>query len=283
MKDKLLLIAFLQAMFIMKSYGQLPPFSIGLKAGSTYSYIDDLETTVSPSNDTLNYIPYTLEKQNRWGFCAGLYGLWTLKGDERIQERILAVQVQMLYVSQGSNLIYQETTGFHYKMEFRYNYINIPIDLKVFPFGVVRGTGDWPNAFTGINLGIGAQIGINITSENIVYTSNNTQPSIGTDLQLQQELRNILKGRDNFGFRASIGYEFIGNANNYYMNKGISLELSYYLGLTDVVETMPTTPSPNDFFKFIETRNRNTCWQLTLGVDFRLLKKFLNDGLSCIF
>ena len=55
----------------------------------------------------------------------------------------------------------------------------------------------------------GPQIGINLSPENIVYTSGGPGklPAFGTDLQQQQQIRNVLKGKNNFGINFHLGYD----------------------------------------------------------------------------
>jgi hypothetical protein len=107
--------------------------------------------------------------------------------------------------------------------------------VKVYPAG-------------GLFVGIGPQIGLNINNTNLTYESN--MPELGPDLQIQQSLREVLKGKSDFSILAAFGYEF---------EMGLSLDARYRLGLTDVIETQ------SNGFNFIENKNWSHGFQFNVG------------------
>jgi hypothetical protein len=72
-------------------------------------------------------------------------------------------------------------------------------------------------------------------------------------------MRDVLKGRANFAFGISLGYE---------LANGISFDASYYFGISDVVETEINN------FHFIENRNMSRVIQLMIGYAIPYNMKF---------
>lgn len=213
-----------------------------IKAGALYSGINDLETTILSEPFFTNY---TLNKAKKLGFMGGFGVNWELKNT------IASLNLDVLYSQQSSDLLFNNSErDFNYKMQFNYRYLNLPLMIKVYPFEKVH------DGLHGFNVGIGPQLGLNLTPNNIIYTSGGSGklPAFGTDLEQQQQLRNVLKGKNNFGVNFQLGYEFVGI--------GLNLELRYHYGLTDNVQT------ETNAYNFIENKNTNNAIQFTLSWEF---------------
>ena len=63
-------------------------------------------------------------------------------------------------------------------------------------------------------------------------------------------MRDVLKGRTNFSVGIGLGYEF---------TFGLSVDVRYYYGISDVMETEVNN------FHFIENNNASRVIQVTLG------------------
>ena len=107
-----------------------------------------------------------------------------------------------------------------YRIEFKYQYIDISTLVKVYPAG-------------GFHFALGPEIGFNVASTNLDYTSN--MPELGPDLQITQSLREVLKGKNDIGVLVGVGYDF---------DFGLMIEMQYRFGITDVIET------PGQWFQF---------------------------------
>lgn len=215
---------------------------ISIKGGALYSGTNNLETTILSEPYFINY---TLNNKKKLGFMGGLGVNWELKNT------VASLNLDILYAQQGSDFLFNNTEkDFNYKMQFNYRYLNFPLMLKVYPFEKVH------DGLHGFNVGAGPQFGLNLTPGNIIYTSGGQGklPAFGSDLEQQQQLRNVLKGKNNFGLNFHLGYDFVG--------AGLNLEFQYYYGLTDIVQTEANA------YNFIENKNTNTTIQFTLGWEF---------------
>lgn len=223
----------------------------GIKAGATLSSIDGINTTIIrewyPANT------YAVEKVRRWGFTGGVFFY------HRFPQSAVAVQPEVTYAMQGSHLHYadtikltpSDTVGLDYLMKFRYQYINITPLIKIFPFHFQDNFLSW------WHVDIGLQLGVNVTAENITYTSN--KPYLGPDLQIQQNLRGVLKGKTDVSVALGFGLESKGEVP-------ISFDARVNLGFVDTIETLANG------YNFIENPNRSISFQATLGYAFLLNK-----------
>ena len=215
---------------------------ISIKGGALYSGTNNLESTILSEPFFTNY---TLNNKKKLGFTGGLGINWELKNS------VASINLDILYAQQGSDLLFNNTQkDFNYKMQFNYRYLNFPLMLKVYPFEKVH------DGLHGINVGAGPRFGLNLTPGNIIYTSDGPGklPAFGSDLEQQQQLRNVLKGKNNFGVNFHLGYDFVG--------AGLNLEFQYYYGLTDIVQTEANA------YNFIENKNTNTTIQFNLSWEF---------------
>ena len=93
------------------------------------------------------------------------------------------------------------------------------------------------------------QVGFNLTPNNLFYTSNG-EDMYGPDLETQQLMRNVIKGRTNVSLGFGLGYQFLNM---------IYVDARYYLGVSDIIETMPNN------YNFKEVKNNSWGVQLTVG------------------
>ncbi|MEZ4897933.1 MAG: porin family protein [Saprospiraceae bacterium] len=205
----------------------------GLKGGVTYSGIDEIKTTII--RPVFPEETYSTRLSNQWGAAAGIFFYM------QFENTFIAIQPEMLYSMSGGTFHYEDVRGLHYSMDFNYQYINFTPYFKVYPLSEVS------DALSGFHIGVGPQLGVNITSNAIRYTSNTE--IIGQDLQIQQNLREVLKGKPAFSLALGIGLEW----------ENFLVEGRYQLGLSDVIETQANG------YNFIENPNRNMAFMVTLG------------------
>jgi hypothetical protein len=131
-------------------------------------------------------------------------------------------------------------------MEFAYQYVNIVGLAKWFP-----GKGK-------VSLGAGPFLGLNVATRNIQYNSwgEGKLPAFGTDLQQQQQLRNVLRGKNNFGLAVDAAYDVI---------PFLKVGGRWYWSGTNTVETQANS------YNFIPYKNTNTVWELSIAMNFDLL------------
>jgi len=219
----------------------------GVKAGATLSSIDGIRTTLI--REWYPDSTYSAEKKYSWGVTGGLFFY------HRFKNSAVAVQPEVTYSMHGGHFHYSDsilltpvdTVGLDYLMKFRYQYINLLALVKVYPFH------NMDNFLEGINLNIGLQIGLNITPENIVYQSN--KPFLGPDLQIQQNLRGVLKGKTDVTAVLGLSGELKGKVP-------LSFEGRANIGFVDAIETLANG------YNFIENRNPSVSFQLTIGYAF---------------
>jgi len=200
---------------------------VGFKAGAAYTNISDLsKVLVSESY----YTGYTFENSSLLGFTGGLYLNYKFEGS------ISAIYAELSYSRLGNQLHYSDVNDLIYDFTVKYDFFNIELWYKTYLF----------NTF---HLGAGPRIGFNLTPGNLFYTSNG-EDLYGPDIRIQQQMRDVLKGRANFCLGVGTGYEF---------SFGLSIDARYYYGLNDVMETEVNN------FHFIENNNRSSIMQITLG------------------
>jgi hypothetical protein len=212
--------------------------AFGGKAGGNYSKISSLSTIILSEPYFLNY---TIGETNRFGWHLGIFYEYKLESEE------LGFQSEIMFSTQGGDVEFSNfEKDFNYKMEFGYQYVNIVGLAKWFP-----GSGR-------VSLGAGPFFGINVATRNIKYTSwgAGKEPSFGTDLQQQQQLRNVLRGKNNFGLALDLGYD---------INSIVKVGGRWYWSGTNAVETQANP------YNFIPVKNTNTVWELSIAVNFESL------------
>jgi hypothetical protein len=208
----------------------------GIKAGAGYTGISDLsKMLVSESY----YTGYTFTNNGKLSFTGGLYFNYKFK------ESISAFYAEVSYSQLGSILHYSDVNELEYDLEIKYDYINLDFWYKAYLFG-------------SLNVGLGPRIGFNLTPEGLFYTSNG-EAIYGPDIRIQQQMRDVLKGKTNFSIGLSLGYE---------LPFGLSIDARYYFGISDVIETEVNS------FHFIENKNKSHVLQVTLGYAIPYNMKF---------
>jgi hypothetical protein len=199
----------------------------GFKAGAVYSKITDLsKVLVSESY----YTGYTFENKNTWGFTGGIFLNY------KFEETISALYSELSYSRLGNLLQYSDIYDLNYDFIIEYDYVNLELLYKAY-------------IFDGLHLGVGPRIGFNLSPGALFYFSNG-EDIYGPDIRIQQQMRDVLKGRTNFSLGITAGYEF---------SNGISIDVRYYYGISDVMETEVNN------FHFIENKNSSRYLQFTLG------------------
>lgn len=206
----------------------------GIKAGATRSLIVELPP-IFVSEDY--YTGYTFAENELIQPTALLFVNY------RIDPSRIALEGQVSYYQQATDLIYSDIKDFTYSTKFRYHYLGVGAYIKT-------------NLVKGFNIGVGLRMGINLSPENITYKSNASEISWGdnvappSDSETQLELRSVIKGLNCTDFGIIGSYEF---------GMGLSVDVSYYKGLNDMVETMVNRHD------FINPKNKASSFQLTVG------------------
>ncbi|MDR2138495.1 MAG: PorT family protein [Tannerella sp.] len=229
MKTKLLLFAacllYVDASFAQYHDGDLV---FGINAGATYGSVANVpEILVSEDY----YSGFILSDKDLWGAGAGIFVNYKYPGS------CFAVQPEISYTQLNTRLNYSDVYDYLYDVNFKYSFVNIACLLKVYPVA-------------GLNIGVGPQVGFNLTPNEILFSSNG-EAQFGPNAVQEQNLRTVLKGKNDFSIGLTLGYEF---------KFGLGIDARYYFGLSDLVETQVNG------YKFIENSNRshslwiNVCW-----------------------
>jgi hypothetical protein len=213
-------------------------YHFGFKAGANYSKISNLSTIILSEPYFINY---SIKESGRFGWHLGIFYEYNL------EETPVAFQSEIQYSRQGGNVEFSNfEKDFHYKMEFAYQYINIVSVAKWFP---------WSG---NVGLGAGPFLGINVATRNIRYKSwgDGKLDAFGTDLQQQQQLQNVLRGKNNFGLAVDASWDITDN---------VKIGGRYYWSATNAVETQANS------YNFITAKNANTVFEFSLGVSIETL------------
>lgn len=205
----------------------------GGKAGINISTIEDVKSTIIPtvfSEDT-----YTTVDSSAYGFTGGFFFY------HRFYNSQFAVQPELGYSQLGGYFNYSDIQNLNYRIGFLFDYFTINSLVKIYP---LKGAG--------LHVSLGPQIGIIANTTNLKYNSN--KPELGPDLQIQDNLRQVLKGKNTFALLFGAGYDME------FESFGLVVEVRYVRGFSDVLETFVNG------FNFIETKNRNTAIQASIGV-----------------
>ncbi len=201
-------------------------FFYGFKAGAILSDVSDIASTII--RPVFPVDTYSTSIVRRKGITAG-FSVY-----HRFKDSRLAIQPEISYAIGGADFRYMDVNDLDYTIDFNYQYLNISMMIKMY---LTRG------AF----FNLGPTLGLNLTRTSLTYKSN--MPELGPDLQIQQSLREVLKGKNNFSLSGGIGYD---------AEMGLGIEFRYNLGVVDVLETQA-----NGFF-FIENDNLSNSIQVTV-------------------
>lgn len=234
---RITLCTFVLSLFCITTNAQI--YSFGFKTGANYSKVSNLSTIILSEPYFLNY---QIKETGRIGWNLGIFYEYKLEDNAR-----LGFQSEIMYSRQGGNVEFNNyEKDFNYKMEFAYQYINIVGLAKWFP---------WEGK---LSAGAGPFLGINVATRNIKYKSwgAGKEPAFGTDLQQEQQLRNVLRGKNNFGVALDAAYD---------INDVIKIGGRWYWSSTNTVETQANS------YNFIPAKNANTVWEFTVAVAFESL------------
>jgi hypothetical protein len=207
-------------------------YDFGFKAGVNYSKISNLSTIILSEPYFINY---SIAETGRTGWHLGIYY------DYNLEDKRLGFQSEIMYARHGGNVEFSNyERDFHYKMEFAYQYINLVGLAKWFPFE------------KSVALGAGPFLGINVATRNLKYTSwgEGKEEAFGTDLQQQQQLRNVLRGKNNFGLAVDASW---------LIKDAVKVNGRFYWSATSAVETQANS------YNFIATKNNNTVFEFSVG------------------
>lgn len=222
-----LILALWAIPFIASTQVDDAKFFYGFKAGGITSGIENVSSTII--RPVFPIETYNTKAINRNGITAGFNIYY------RFKESRLAIQPEVAYSMGGGDFNYIDVNDLDYTIQFKYQYLNISILTKMYLAG-------------GLHVSLGPTLGLNLTNTSLQYRSN--MPDLGPDLQIQQSLREVLKGKNNFMLTGGIGFD---------AGMGLGIEARYNLGLVDVLETQA-----NGFF-FIENDNRSSSIQVTVS------------------
>jgi hypothetical protein len=217
----LLLVGFTKAQY----HDQL---MFGLKAGADFSTITNLTNTLV--NDEYKPLYYFSEK-------GGYQPAVSLFTHYRFDQSQIGIDARISYYQAATEIEKRsQVTATIEDYDIRYHYLSIGLYSKVY-------------LYRGFNLGIGANVGACLNSSSgIAYQSSTA--TVAQNMQSQEQIRQVLKGRTNITAGAVMGYEF---------KFGLSVEAAYHYGLTDMIETIVNP------YKFAESRNNSRSLQLTIG------------------
>jgi hypothetical protein len=140
---------------------------IGINAGATYGAISNLpEIFVSESY----YTDFILSNRDVWGAGAGIFVNYKYPGS------CFAIQPEISYTQLNTRLDYTDINDLRYNIDFKYSFVNIACFLKVYPVA-------------GLNIGVGPQLGFNLTPNNLFYSSNGEFLQFGPDAVQEQSIR----------------------------------------------------------------------------------------------
>ena len=202
-------------------------FHYGFNAGISYSSISEVNTTLIRPIFPID--TYDTRTDKSLGFVAGASVYYKFKKSK------FAIQPEIYYVNQGGGFHYEDINELQYDITFRYSYLTISPVVK---FYTVHG----------LYASVGPQLGLILDRSNLKYVSN--QPELGPDLQIQQSLREVLKGNSIVSLALGGGYD---------TPFGLSINARYVIGFSDALETIA-----NGFY-FIENKNPSSSVHVTIG------------------
>lgn len=223
-----LLLIFLSNIAVAQSHKrEASNIQFGIKAGTTYSKITDLDRVLVSES---YYTNYDFSTKSAWGATTGIYLNY------KLEETISAFYSEIAYNRLNSVLDYSDVNAFKYTINMRYDYITWEFCYKAYVL-------PW------MPLSIGPRLGFNLTPNGLFYKSNGSA-TYGPDIRIQQDMRDVLKGKSNVAIGVGLGIE---------LYSGLSLDLRYYYGVNDVNETLVNN------YNFVEVGNASRSFEIKLG------------------
>lgn len=202
----------------------------GLKLGGLYSKISNLPESIKGRDNTFDNS--TMKTKGMYGLEGGFFM------NCKLYDTRVAIQPEILFRQSGATVNYHDTTGKEFELGLHYAYLEIGALYKVYPY-------------QGLNLGFGAFYGINLSPNDVTYTSNEAGGMY--DVATRQFYQDGLDGVGDFSLCFAIGYE---------LRQSIHFDMRYYLGVKDVVNSNASS------FQFIENQNRSSVFSLSIGYSF---------------
>lgn len=226
----------------------------GIQGYFHWSRIENLQTTIIPESFFQNYDAKTTTVKN-WG--GGLFVNYRHTNSSSVSH--FGLQLEAGYSPQGGKMTFEnKEKNFRYDMDFKYRYISTGLLIKYYPFDYDAAL-EWAQGF---NLAFGAQANFPLKSDDIYYKADGPgydRTVFGSDLEQQQQLRNVLKSKPTTGLVFSAGFEIPTES---LLGFNIGIEGRYVHGLDDAVETLPNS------YNFIENYNNNSLKQIRLSFFF---------------
>ena len=222
MKKTALLVAALLATAAISS-AQAQNVRLGLRAGANYSNL---------AGNLNNQSTYN----NKFGFLGGV-----MLNVPLIQDGFLSLQPEVLYSQKGFENKATEYTSVLGKQkregQVNYNYLDVPVLLKVKTSGLVLEAGPQYSYLLSVNN----------------QTRTTTTPTIGNPSTAESQNKSDLSGlnRNELGYLAGVGYE---------TENGLSLNLRYTGAFSDFVKS-----ENNAYFNGDLKNARHSAFQLSLG------------------
>jgi len=209
------------------------PLYVGLIGGANYSNISKVDKIIISEPYFINY---NLKNEYVYGEEGGVFFDYKLDADH------WSLNGEVVYSAQGTTLSFSNSQDFNYTMKFNYQFVNIQPKIDYYIL-----TSSSTTNYTSFHVGLGLKFGYNTAPYNIVYTSSGTGklPAFGTDLEQQQQLRNVLYGENNLGFVVATGFQF----------SSFEIELRAFRGLKNIVEVQPNS------YNFIQQDNHNNTFE----------------------
>ncbi len=233
------------------------PVVLGFKTGIGMSTIREIPAMIIPEPFFINY--NIEDKDKKIPVYSWLpIGAFIEYGDLSNQQFVLGLD--FLYSRQyGKFSFVNYEKDFQYDMDFKYDYLNSSLYVKWHPWA----SENIGNKLENIGFAVGYQFGYNLTPDGLFYDSKGTSlPAFGTDAQQEQQLRNVIIGKNNQSL--VLGVSFFNNRVRYEGESGLNyfFDGKVLLGFSDVIETRANS------YNFNDTWNTNFNVQITGGIFF---------------
>ncbi|WP_347052522.1 outer membrane beta-barrel protein [Flavobacterium olei] len=202
----------------------------GLKLGVIHSTFSNLPESIKGRDNTFDNS--VMESKGKLGIEGGFFI------NCKLYDTRVAIQPEILFRQSGETIKYRDAVGKEFELGLNYAFLQIGALYKVYPY-------------EGLNLGFGAFYGINLSPNDVTYTSNEAGGMY--DVATRQFYKDGLDGADDFSLCVALGYE---------LHESIHFDLRYYLGVKDMVKSNASS------FQFIENQNKSSVFSFSVGYSF---------------
>ena len=223
------LLVILTLLFYLQSNAQLESesFHYGFSSGVNLMNIGDVQTSII--RPIFPAETYNVGNSAQVGFQVSSFVFYRFKNSK------FAINPQITYQSINSSFDYSDIESFSYTMNFKYDYLKVS---ALFKFYTAQG----------FNIVFGPGVNLITNPSNLSY--NSSDPDLGPDLQIQQSLRQVLKGNHILSMHIGAGYD---------LPMGFGVRVMYELGLSDAIQTLA-----NGFY-FVESKNTLSGFSVSLS------------------